>query len=100
MITKLYNSPIKGKRFRAEILTSYGVKKIDFGSKGASTFIDGQSETVRKNYLKRHLANPIERILNDNLTPSPSVLSINILWGESRDIETNIKALNKRWKNK
>lgn len=103
MITKISNSPLPNKRFRAEVKTKDGVKIIDFGFKQngryGTTFIDGADIVKRKNYWARHLANETEHKLINNLVPSPSLLSAYILWGNTRDVAKNVKHLNSLWKN-
>lgn len=90
-------SPVKTKRFR--VVMDNG-KKIDFGHDGAYTFLDGADDKVREAYRKRHYANATEKRLIDSLTPSASLFSYKLIWGESRDINENIKALNALWKAK
>ena len=96
MILSVVKSPLKNKRFRA-IWVDENDKKhhTDFGQKGAFTFIDGADESVRKNYIKRHMANPLERAKIVKLTPSPAVFSMYLLWGKFDSIEENINELNK-----
>ena len=93
-------SPLKMKRFRATILKHDGTKqRIDFGLKDGVTYIDGMRTTQeRHNYLQRHLANPIERKLIENLIPSPSLLSAVLLWGKHKSLEKNVEELNNLWK--
>lgn len=91
-ILKIEPSPLKMKRYR---ITLQDGTKFDFGLKGGKTYIDGESELTRKNYLKRHLGNEIEKKLIENNIPSASLFSAKILWGESRSIEENIQKLNK-----
>lgn len=98
MIIKVYSSPIKNKRFRAEVQTKDGIKKIDFGLQGAYTYLDGADDKIRENYWKRHLGNATEKRLISNLIPSSSLLSAYLIWGKSRDIQQNINALNRLWK--
>lgn len=102
MIIEVRESPLKTKRFRATILKHNGEKeKIDFGQKNSVTFVDGmRTEQERNNYLARHMANPIEKKLIQNLTPSASLLSGMLLWGKHKSIEKNIKELNNLWKKK
>ncbi len=97
MIVELIKSPVKGKRFRAILNTG---KRADFGYEGAFTYLDGADENVREAYRKRHYANKIEKGLIDNLIFSPSLLSYYLIWGESRDINQNVKKLNAMWKAK
>jgi hypothetical protein len=95
MIEKISNSPLKNKRYR--IFLSNG-DYFDFGLKGADTFIDGASEKVRENFRKRHGKNPLEENLINKCIPSPAVFSYYLLWGESRDLQTNINWLNTKLK--
>lgn len=99
MIVKVIKSPVKNKRYRAYIKREDGsTDYYDFGFDGGRTFIDGRTEQERKNYLARHLANDTEKRLITNLIPSSSLLSAYLLWGKSRDLQTNIKHLNSLWK--
>jgi hypothetical protein len=97
MIIGIEPSPVKYKRFRVTVNTAQGQKKFDFGLKDGSTFIDGESETVRQEYLKRHLGNATEERLIKNLVPSPALFSAFLLWGKYRSINLNIKYLNNLW---
>lgn len=99
MILSVVKSPLKTKRFRANWLDAEGKERhTDFGQPLAFTFIDGADETVRKNYWKRHMANPAERAKIVQLKESPAVFSAYLLWGESDDMAANIKTLNKLMK--
>ncbi len=99
MIVKVIKSPVKNKRYRAYVVRKNGITEhYDFGYDGGKTFIDGRTEQERKNYLARHLANDTEKRLISNLIPSSSLLSAYLLWGKSRDLQTNIKHLNSLWK--
>jgi hypothetical protein len=55
---------------------------------------------MRDNYRKRHLANPTEKILNDNLVASPSLMAMALLWGKYDNIKDNINYLNNLWEKK
>ena len=100
MIVDIIPSPVKHKRFRAYIIRkNRRTEYYDFGLDGGKTFIDGRTEQERANYIARHLGNKTEEQLINNLTPSPSVLSMYLLWGKSRNLETNVKYLNNLWKN-
>jgi hypothetical protein len=94
MITAIYVSPKKTKRYRVYMNDN---TYYDFGYKGGSTYIDHKDKTKRENYLKRHLANPTEYELIDNLVPSPSLFSAYLLWGRYTNLMDNIKYLNKLW---
>jgi hypothetical protein len=95
-IISVEEPPLKNKRFRAYFNNN---KHIDFGSLGATTYIDGASESTRHNYQARHYWGRQKELI-DNLTPSPSLLSMVLLWGYNRDLKSNIEVLNKMWKEK
>lgn len=103
MITKIKASPLNNKRFR---VTMDNGKTYDFGFKNkhtgelGSTYIDHNSGTLRNAYRARHLANPIERKLIENIIPSPATFSYWLLWGNNRTLAENIKELNEMWKKK
>lgn len=59
------------------------------------TYIDHGNKELRYRYTMRHYGNAKERELIDNLTPSASLYSMYILWGEHKSIEKNIRELNK-----
>ncbi len=60
-------------------------KKIHFGSPNGYTYVDGATEKTKENFLKRHSK------LNEDWTKiNAGSLSRFILWGDSKNIETNI----------
>lgn len=101
MIVEIKPSPLINKRYRA--IMDDG-RKVDFGFKNpktmeyGATYIDHHSGTLRNAYRARHLANPVEKRLIDNIIVSPATLSYWILWGDHRTIAENVKALNNKWK--
>ena len=97
MIVKIEHSPLINKRYR--VFMDNG-KTYDFGLRGAETYIDHFDMTKRDNYLKRHMANPIENRLISNLVPSPSLFSAYLLWGKYKTLGENIRFLNELWKKK
>lgn len=97
MIVKFEKSPLPTKRFR---VTMDDGKHYDFGFVGGSTYIDHKDKTKRDNYRKRHLANPTEKKLNDNLVPSPSLFAMALLWGRYDNVKDNIIYLNELWRKK
>ena len=88
---ELYLSDKPTKRY----VVVFGDKKYYFGSPTGFTYTDGATIKQLLNYRKRHLANPTEKYRIDNLIRSPALFSYYILWGDSRDINTNLKKLNK-----
>lgn len=97
MIIKIEPSPVSHKRFRVYMDTG---KHYDFGLDTGMTFIDHHDIKKRDNYRKRHLANSVEKELNANLVPSPSLFSMFLLWGKYTDLQKNIDYLNSLWKKK
>lgn len=96
-IINIIASPRKNKRFRA--IFNDG-STVDFGLLGGYTYLDGASYEIRENYRKRHYNSSKEKSLIDNLTISPSLLSMTLIWGDYRDINKNVKVLNKLLSNK
>ena len=90
MIQEVITSPLKTKKYRA--IMSDG-SKIDFGSKGSSTYLDHHDKTKRHNYRVRHIANDREHYLIKNVIPSPALLSFYLLWNTG-NLEHNILYLN------
>jgi len=98
MIISISKSPRANKRFRVVVKRKDGTtENVDFGFPDSTTFINGATETQRENYLKRHMANATEKRLIENLVVSPALMSARILWGESRNVQTNIASLNREW---
>ena len=64
MIKDIINSPVKTKKFRAIMSDN---RKIDFGLKGSSTYLDHKDKTKRNNYRARHLRNDRENYLIKNI---------------------------------
>ena len=91
-IVDVKKSNKKGKKLVAEFDDG---KKIHFGSRNSKTFLSHQDEDKRRNYLKRHMANPRENYLIKNNIVSPATLSAKLLWGKTPSLKNNIKLLNK-----
>jgi hypothetical protein len=61
------------------------IKKIHFGSKGSSTYLDHNDKIKRLNYFNRHKA------LGENWNQiNAGSLSRFLLWGDSTDLRTNL----------
>jgi hypothetical protein len=67
-------------------------KKVNFGSRGSSTYLDHKDEAKRKAYLARHRVN---ENFNDPLTPG--ALSSHLLWGATTSLRENIALFKKRF---
>jgi hypothetical protein len=97
MIVEITSSEKPLKRFRVTLDTG---KSFDFGYKYGKTYIDHHDKRLRTNYWKRHLGNRTEHSLISNLVPSPALFSAMILWGQSTDLNRNIRYLNQLWHSK
>jgi hypothetical protein len=94
---EISKSTNKNKRLKA---TFSDGSVIHFGYKGGSTYVDHGDSNKRENYLKRHSENPKESKYFNNPEKNyktPSVLSKEILWGKSKDINDNVKSFKKRY---
>ena len=92
-IIKLEHSQLKSKRFRVYLDNN---KHYDFGLKDKhETYIDHKDKVRRNNYRLRHYNSIKEQPYIINLIPSPALFSYYLLWGESSNINQNIKTLNK-----
>jgi hypothetical protein len=93
-LLRVYTSPRKGKKLRAEFEQDSGrITHTDFGASGYRDFtrIDDREEALktRKKYWTRHakeLGNPVD---------SPGMLSLFILWGWTQSVAENIKRYKK-----
>ena len=75
----------KGKKYEIILLIDGKKKSIHFGSNVSKTFVEGAKLEKRNNYLKRHS-------VNENWNEiDPGSLSAGILWGDSNDIQENLK---------
>ena len=86
------NSPRPKKRFLAVFRNSKGkMEKSHFSMKREkglpTTFIDGASEKKRDAYRARHLKG-----LNGSKPTSPAHLAFYVTWGETRNLERNLKS--------
>ena len=91
-IINIESSNLKTKRFKVELDNG---KKYNFGLKDGSTYLDHKDKIKRENYRRRHLMNPLEKHLIENLIPSPSLLSYMLLWN-TPSLNENIVILNKK----
>lgn len=66
----------------------------DFGLDKSQTYLDHHDKQIRENYRLRHLGNPTERQLIESITPSPSLFSYYLLWGNFPTLIDNIEHLN------
>ena len=84
----IYPSTTKNKKLVALFdLGNNKIKRVNFGSKKSSTYLDHNDPIKRENYIKRHTALGTEDF-NDPLTAGS--LSMFILWGPYTELEMNI----------
>tara|TARA_R100000773_G_C4212956_1_gene112058 strand:- start:740 stop:1015 length:276 start_codon:yes stop_codon:yes gene_type:complete len=88
---KVEKSDRKNKRFVA--IFNNG-KRIHFGFKGGSTYIDHKDKEKRKNYRARHEVNE-KKFYSDPYRPA--TLSRFILWGEATNLNQAIKDYEKKF---
>lgn len=78
------------KKDNKEIVRRFGTKNNYVGE-------GNKTEQDRKNYIARHSKNPLEKkALKDPTTPAS--LSMELLWGKSKNIQKNIKDYKKKYK--
>jgi hypothetical protein len=90
-IVSLEKSNRKDKKY--VVLLDDG-KSYHFGLKNAITYVEGATKQKRDAFLARHLNNPLEKKLIENLVPSPALFSTYLLWN-TNDLDENIKILNR-----
>lgn len=73
------------KRYTAEFKDG---KKIHFGQKGGSTYIDHKDKDKRKAYIARHS----KAGENWNNPKTPGALSKHLLWGDHTTLKDNLKS--------
>ena len=66
-------------------------KTIHFGSKNSLTYLDYHDKTKRENYRRRH------RVMENWNEINAGSLSRFLLWGESTNLETNLKTYIKQF---
>jgi len=91
----LQKSSKKDKRFK---ITMKGFDNMndhshDFGSKTGKTYIDSRTDKERDAFLARH-----KKDKNFNNKHSGIYYSKNLLWGKSKNLDKNIKELEKKLK--
>lgn len=92
---KIYDSPLKTKRYLAVFTLDSGKqKKINFGLKNPKigTYIDHNNDKIKQNYIKRHLANE-----NWNEPMNAGSLARWLLWNK-KSLDASLKDFIKRFK--
>ena len=81
------------KRYMAIFTRENGrTKTINFGSKGANTFVDGAGDKVKSAWEARH---KVREDWNNPITAGS--LAKHILWGDSDNISKNVVAFKKKF---
>jgi len=88
---KVEPSTRKGKKYVA--IFDNG-KKVHFGLKGSSTYLNHKNKETRKNYRARHDVNE-KKFYNNPY--KPATLSRFILWGEATNLRDAIKDYEKKF---
>jgi len=89
MLIKVIPSNKPTKKYEA--VFSNG-KSVHFGLKGSNTYLDNGDKIKREQYLKRHITNE-----NWKDPYSKGALSAFITWGNTTNLQSNIKEFNKRF---
>lgn len=87
-LINITKSKAKGKKYTA---TFKNGTSIHFGATGYDDYTIGATKQQRDNYRARHAKDPINKPM------TPASLSYYVLWGESKNINTNIKEYKKRF---
>jgi len=89
----LQKSNKKDKRFKVSMKNFDNMKdhSHDFGSKTGKTYVDNRTDKERLAFLARHKSDK-----NFNNIHSGIYYSKNLLWGTSKDLNKNIKELEKK----
>ena len=83
----------ENKKYEITLMSDNGrTKTYHFGSKGSQTYLDHKDKIKRANYIARHSARENWSEIN------VGSLSRYILWGDSTDLDTNLKEYLKRFK--
>lgn len=85
-------SSAKNKRFTAIFSNGKKEKKVNFGLRGGSTYIDHKDKKKRSAYRARHKVD-----LKTNDPMRAGYLSMFLLWGDSTSLQVNIKDYKKRF---
>jgi hypothetical protein len=67
-------------------------KKVNFGAKGSSTYLDHKDEAKRKAYIARHKVNE-----DFDKPMTAGSLSKNLLWGPTTSLRENIALFKKKF---
>lgn len=92
-LVKIKRSPKPEKKWRAVFQSKAGKEKnVDFGSAGADDYTKTGDKEQRARYRARH-----RKDLQHGDYTKPGYLAWHILWGDSTDMETNVRAYKRRY---
>ena len=91
-LIKVEDSKAKGKRFTAIFSDGKKEKKVNFGLKGGSTYLDNKDKKKRAAFRARH---EVDLKTNDPLRAG--YLSYWLLWGDSTSLSMNIREYKKKF---
>ena len=90
---KLISSNRKDKKYTMIYYNNNKIfKRVHFGSKGSSTYLDHKDKVKRTNYIKRHQKNE-----NWSNPYSAGALSRYILWGAYTTLSKALKSFSNRF---
>ena len=96
-LTQVVKSNRKNKKLKAVFtLPDNSTKSVHFGTDSNYVFNKNKTNRDRENYISRHSQNPLEKAALKNKM-SPARLSMDLLWGKSRSLQTNIKTYKKKY---
>ena len=91
-LIKVEASDAKNKRLVAIFSNGKKEKKVNFGLKGGSTYLDHKDKKKRSAYRARHKVD-----LNTKDPMRAGYLSYYLLWGDSTSLAVNIKDYKKKF---
>jgi hypothetical protein len=85
-------SPTATKKWTAVFSDGTKTRRVSFGAKGMDDYTLKHDKEQRERYRARH-AKDLQR----GTPMSPGYLSYYLLWGDSTDLQTNVRAYRKRF---
>jgi len=85
-------STAKNKKYTATFLIDDKEKRVHFGSRDSSTYLDNKDDKKRDAYIARH---KVRENFNNPLTAG--ALSSHLLWGKTTSLRENIALFKKRF---
>ena len=90
---QISKSDIAKKKYKAFFTKPDGTTKtVHFGASGYQDYLQSHDKNQRDRYRKRH-----EKDLKTNDPMKAGYLSFYILWGDSTNLQTNIRAFKKKF---